>query len=76
MSLSSDSFHAVPLTGHDNPIAVDYDPVGRRVYWTDVADKVIKCAFVNGTDEVVVRQLDESKKLEAEFTVIVFFILS
>ena len=61
MALASGDFHAVPLASHANPIAVDYDPVQRKVYWTDVAEKVIKCALLNGSEETVVRQLGPSK---------------
>lgn len=31
MSLASEDFHAIPLEGHVNPIAVDYDPLHRKV---------------------------------------------
>ena len=35
--------------GNTRPIALDYDPVEDRVYWTDVAQGVIKSAFSNAT---------------------------
>ena len=31
MDITSGAFHAVPLSGHDNPIAVDYDHIEHRV---------------------------------------------
>ena len=52
-------FHAIPLSGHDNPIAVDYDPIGRKVYWTDVASKIIKRANLNGSEEQLVKLFPE-----------------
>ena len=47
----------VPLSNHDNPIAIDYDPVDARIYWTDVGTKRIRSATLAGTDEKTVRQL-------------------
>ena len=35
--------------GNQRPIAVDYDPVEDRVYWTDVAEGRILSAFSNAT---------------------------
>ncbi|XP_072033433.1 uncharacterized protein [Amphiura filiformis] len=35
-----------PMT---NPIAVDYDPIEDRVYWSDVKEQKIYRAFMNGT---------------------------
>ena len=35
--------------GNQRPIAVDYDPVEDRVYWTDVAQGRILSAFSNAT---------------------------
>ena len=31
MDFASGAFHAVPLSAHDNPIAVDYDSLENRV---------------------------------------------
>ncbi len=62
MDLTSGGFHAVPLSGHDNPIAVDYDPVHRRVYWTDVAGKLIRRACINGSHEENVLPLAPSNQ--------------
>ena len=67
MSLLTGEFHAVPLSGHDNPIALDFDPVDRKLYWTDVAAKVIKRSDVNGSEEEIVRLLDDGKYLDIQF---------
>ena len=40
-----------PMT---NPIAVDYDPVEGRVYWSDVKEQKIQRAYLNGTGREVV----------------------
>ena len=46
-----------PLAIRNNisrPIAVDYDPVERKVYWTDVTLKQISRAYPNGSGLEVV----------------------
>ncbi|XP_035667148.1 low-density lipoprotein receptor-related protein 5-like [Branchiostoma floridae] len=35
------------------PVAVDYDPVEQRVYWSDVENRCIKRVFLNGTGSEV-----------------------
>lgn len=42
---------------HGNPIAVDYDPISKRVYWSDVASQVIQSATLNGENQTTVKQL-------------------
>ena len=37
--------------GNQNPIALDFDPVENRVYWSDVAQGRIMSAFFNATSE-------------------------
>ena len=36
--------------GNQRPIALDFDPVEERVYWSDVAQGLIISAFFNATD--------------------------
>ncbi|KAL8562352.1 hypothetical protein ACOMHN_066066 [Nucella lapillus] len=57
MDLNSSSFITIPLAGHANPLAIDYDPAQLRVYWTDVAAKQIRSAGLDGTNNETVRQL-------------------
>ena len=38
------------------PVAVDYDPVEEKVYWTDVTLKLVARAFPNGSDVEVIAQ--------------------
>ncbi|XP_038051960.1 uncharacterized protein LOC119724809 isoform X2 [Patiria miniata] len=61
----TDTFNFTLIPGLDashvnisQPIAIDYDPVERMVYWTDVTLDVIARAFLDGSGvEVVVRDL-------------------
>jgi len=52
------SVQGVPLSeDHENPVAVDYDPVEKKLYWTDVESAIIKRAVLDGRDEEVVHLL-------------------
>ena len=42
------------------PAAVGYDPVDRRVYWTDILNKTIESCFLDGTGHVVILHLSEN----------------
>ena len=63
MDLTTHSFVVVPLWRSGNPIAIDYDPVDGRIYWTDVAFKEIHSASIDGQDQRVVKYLGSSKFL-------------
>lgn len=41
-------------TNISSPVAVDYDPLDRKIYWTDVALKLVARAFLNGSSVEVV----------------------
>lgn len=45
-SVSQTLFHHL---GTQRPIALDYDPVEERVYWSDIAQGLIISAFFNAT---------------------------
>ena len=51
ISLDVNYFAAKRLFSHhgQRPIALDFDPVKDRVYWTDVGQGLILSAFSNGT---------------------------
>ncbi|KAJ8030547.1 Low-density lipoprotein receptor-related protein 4 [Holothuria leucospilota] len=51
VDMTSDSFNYTPiaLDGLKNPIAVDYDPVEKKIYFTDVLRQTISRANLNGT---------------------------
>ncbi|KAI0239136.1 hypothetical protein LSAT2_010114 [Lamellibrachia satsuma] len=51
IDLSDGSSEAISLTAVTHPIAVAYNPVDTRVYWTDVKYDTIKRAYLNGTEE-------------------------
>ncbi|KAK3087601.1 hypothetical protein FSP39_008130 [Pinctada imbricata] len=58
MDLSSGgSYVDIPLHNHDNPIAIDYDPIQDYIYWTDVGSHQIRKAKLDGTGDSTVRQL-------------------
>lgn len=58
MDLNSQSYVTVPLTGHDKPIAIAYDYVDGRIYWTDVGTNQIRSGSINGNAEKAVLILD------------------
>ena len=43
----------LPFTAISRPVALDYDPIEDRVYWTDVTRKTISRAFMNGSAQEV-----------------------
>ena len=47
----------IPISANDNPIAIDYDPIAGRIYWTDVGLKQIRSSTIDGNGEKVVRIL-------------------
>ena len=49
----------IPLrisTNISRPVAVDYDPIGGKVYWTDVTLEQVARAYLNGSDLKVIAQ--------------------
>ena len=57
IDLAAGSAWKIPLSLQSNPIAVAYDPLDSKIYWTDVMDKLVKRANLNGTAEEVVNSL-------------------
>lgn len=55
MDMKTLHYKRIPANVRTNPIAIDYDHVDGRIYWTDVTDKEIRSAFLNGTDNRLVR---------------------
>ncbi|XP_050395591.1 deleted in malignant brain tumors 1 protein [Patella vulgata] len=60
MDLKTKSYVTLPLTSHDNPFAIDYDPVEANVYWTDVGSKQLWRASIDGTSEKLILQLNNN----------------
>nr|XP_002737326.1 PREDICTED: low-density lipoprotein receptor-related protein 4-like [Saccoglossus kowalevskii] len=58
LSLSSTHYEyaVLPITGMSNPVAVDYDPLDEKVYWTDVNLHTINRAAVDGSDKEVIAE--------------------
>ena len=52
MDIDSQTYKKIPVST-SNPIAVDYDPVLGDIYWTDVSQKLIKTAALDGSNEKV-----------------------
>ena len=51
----SGSLASLPLSGYiDRPVALDYDVVEDRVYWTDVTRNTISRSFLNGSMQEVI----------------------
>lgn len=61
LDLDTGSNFIIPLSGVQRPVAVDYDYVDDRLYWTDGEDKTIRSAFLNGSDVRLLRNLGPSK---------------
>ncbi|XP_025084337.1 low-density lipoprotein receptor-related protein 4-like [Pomacea canaliculata] len=60
LDLDTGSNFIIPLSGVQSPVAVDYDYVEDRLYWTDGKEKTINSASLNGSDVRVVRNLGPS----------------
>ncbi len=50
-------FTQIPLLDVQRPIAVSYDPIEQKVYWTDILKRTISRAFLNATEQEDVLQL-------------------
>ena len=50
----SGSLFPLPISNISNPVALDYDVVEDRVYWTDVGKKTISRAFRNGSSHEII----------------------
>ena len=51
---SSGSLTSLPLSNIVRPVALDYDAVEDRVYWTDVSRQTISRSFLNGSMQEVI----------------------
>ncbi|XP_025082100.1 low-density lipoprotein receptor-related protein 8-like isoform X3 [Pomacea canaliculata] len=57
MDVDTGSNFVIPIDGLSNPIAIDYDPVDGRLYWTDVVEKTIRSSNLDGSGVRLVRNL-------------------
>ena len=61
MDMDTETYVKIPVTDVKNPIAIAYDPVEERIYWTDVLLKQIRSSTIEGEDEILVKQLNQSE---------------
>ena len=61
MDLTTFSYVLLPLRRSDNPIAIDYDPVDGRVYWTDTTLREIHSITIDAQEQSVVKYIGDSK---------------
>ncbi|XP_060073519.1 deleted in malignant brain tumors 1 protein-like [Ylistrum balloti] len=64
MDINTQSYVTIPLSNHDNPIAIDYNPTTYRILWTDVGSKQIRRASLNGFSEQTIRQLSRKAVMD------------
>uniref|UniRef100_A0A194ANN6 SRCR domain-containing protein n=1 Tax=Pinctada fucata TaxID=50426 RepID=A0A194ANN6_PINFU len=57
MDVETGSYSAIPQLQLRNPIAVDYDPIQHKMYYTDVGLHVIKSTNLDGTAETFIKNL-------------------
>ncbi|XP_006813888.1 low-density lipoprotein receptor-related protein 5-like [Saccoglossus kowalevskii] len=48
----------LPLSDINNPIAVDYDPVENKLYWTDYGLNTVNRANMDGTEREIIASMD------------------
>ncbi|PFX17351.1 Low-density lipoprotein receptor-related protein 6 [Stylophora pistillata] len=59
LTVANTPCHALQININiSRPVAVDYDPVEGKIYWTDVALKLIARAFPNGSSVEVIAHID------------------
>ena len=54
------SIKAIKTPPTDRPIALDYDFREDRVYWSDFRENILKRAFLNGSDTVIIKFKENS----------------
>ena len=63
LDLSAGSVWKIPLVRQKNPIAVVFDPVDSKIYWTDVQAKLIQRSNLDGTSLQIIQTLHRGKFL-------------
>lgn len=58
VDLRTNSQIVLPIPDLFNPIAVDFDPLEGRIYWTEIGHKQILTSYLNGSHVTIVRQFD------------------
>ncbi|XP_076455843.1 uncharacterized protein LOC143290359 isoform X2 [Babylonia areolata] len=65
MHAGEGGFMALPIQGLYLPTALEFDPVERRVYWSDEGIGEVRSAFVNGSDWKTVHRNQEGEVSKA-----------
>ena len=73
MSLEDSQLHLILNDPDESPIGVDYDPITKMVYWTDVTDTRINRIHLDGSGREVVLQLTPGN--DANFLILVKLIM-
>ncbi|XP_067666758.1 low-density lipoprotein receptor-related protein 5-like [Haliotis asinina] len=61
VSMQNMNFSTIPIINISRPVAIDYDPEGHILYWTDVFLKQIRqTSLHDGTDQVLVQLSDSA----------------
>ncbi|ELT98196.1 hypothetical protein CAPTEDRAFT_227414 [Capitella teleta] len=58
------SIRAVKTPRTDRPIALTYDFLENRIYWTDFRENVVKRSFLNGSDPAIIRFKDNNSRID------------
>lgn len=58
MALNGTTVLELPVSSKpQNPVAVDFDPLTRTVYWTDIESRTVRRATLNGSHQEIFLQL-------------------
>lgn len=60
VDLTTRSYVRIPIASHTNPVAIDYDYMRKRIYWTDVGQQMILAATLDGLSSRAIRILPNS----------------
>lgn len=61
MDMETGSYSAIPNQNIFNPIAIDFDPQSRKVFYSDVKLAQIRTSNIDGTGMKVIQQLNYGK---------------
>lgn len=61
VDIETASYIRIPIDSLQQPAALDYDPTEDRIYWTDLTTTGIHSAFLNGSNDRMIRDLGSSK---------------
>ncbi len=59
-SIKTSEVSLIPIEIHSSPIAIAYNHLEQKIYWTDVATKQLRRASLDGTGQEVLLSLSAS----------------